>query len=49
VLSVFALHYDAGARELLVSVTRPEQDPALDALVTALDAASRTTSQADRH
>jgi hypothetical protein len=41
----FALRYDAGARELVVSVTRPEQDPALDALVTALDA----PSHANRH
>jgi hypothetical protein len=36
----FALRYDAGVRELIVSVTRPDQDPALDALITALDAPS---------
>lgn len=33
----FALRYDASAYQLLVSVPEPDQDPALDALVAALD------------
>ena len=37
----FALRYDANAHELRVGVTEPEQDPALDALVAALDAPAR--------
>jgi hypothetical protein len=40
----FALHYDADARELVASVPRLDQAPALDALVTALDAPSHATS-----